>query len=74
MVGDNMYFLGLLTAILFFLLLFLAFYIGSKVGKRPTKTIPIDDVEKQRIEQFNKHFKALFAYDVDTATRRKKVT
>lgn len=73
--GDNMLFIyGLLTAIVLFLLLFLAFSIGQRTTKTPNKVNTIDEQEKQRIERLNKHFKELFAYDVDKALQRKKVT
>jgi len=66
--------LGLCTAIVLFLLLSTAFYLGYRRGLKQHKSIPIDEAEKRKREQFDKHFKALFNYDVETALKRKKVT
>lgn len=69
------FFLGLLSTVVFFILLFLASFIGYKLGKKKTdvKATPVSEEEQRKIEQFNNHFKALFAYDVSTAMKRKKV-
>jgi hypothetical protein len=50
------------------------FYAGYKKGKRTHTSTPIPAEEKKEMERFNKHFKAMFAYDVDKAIQRKKVT
>ena len=34
----------------------------------------MDEEEKRKIKEFDKHFKALFNYDVTKALERKKVT
>lgn len=68
--------LGLLTAVVFFICLFIAFKLGQKQTKPTKKDNPLtEDEQRQRdkIKQFDQHFKSLFAYDVDTAIQRKKV-
>lgn len=65
--------LGLLTAIVLFLLLTISFYLGRRQGLKQHKAIPINDEEKRKREQFDNHFKALFNYDVNKAYARKKV-
>jgi hypothetical protein len=66
------YILGLLTAVVFFVAILFAYYLGART--KQSKPIPVDEEKKQEIEQFNKNFKAMFNYDVDTAVQRKKVT
>jgi cbb3-type cytochrome oxidase subunit 3 len=67
--------LGLLTAVVFFIAVIAVYFVGYKQGKRhQPANKPLPDEEKQKMERFNKHFKELFAYDVDTAIQRKKVT
>jgi hypothetical protein len=66
---------GLLTAVVLFVVVSVSLYIGFKLGKKKSQpTSQIDENEKLKIEKFNKHFKSLFAYDVETALQRKKVT
>lgn len=65
--------LGLLTAIVLFLLLATAFYLGRRQANKQIRTIPIDEEETRRIKAYNDHFKALFSYDVEKAIARKKV-
>jgi hypothetical protein len=65
---------GLLTAVVFFIVLLAVFYVGYKRGRRPRASTPIPAEEKKEMEKYNKHFKAMFAYDVDKAIQRKKVT
>jgi hypothetical protein len=63
---------GLLTAVVFFIALFGSLYVGYRLGKKsPPPKQPIDNEEKLKTEKFNKHFKALFAYDVDKALQKK---
>lgn len=57
----------------FFMCLATAFYMGYRLKPKPPAPTPLDDKEKQRAERFEKHFKDLFSYDVDTALQRKKV-
>ena len=64
---------GLLTAVVFFIALLGAFYTGYKKGKRTPTPTPIQEEDKRKLEQFNKGFKEMFAYDVDKALQRKKV-
>jgi hypothetical protein len=65
---------GLLTAVVFFIVLLLIFYLGYRYGKRTSPPLPVSDEKKREMERFDKHFKALFNYDVSTALQRKKVT
>jgi hypothetical protein len=69
------YFLGLLTGVVFLITLGLVLFIGYRMGqrKKPIAAAPVDEVEQQRIQRFNQHFKELFQYDVDKALERKKV-
>jgi hypothetical protein len=64
---------GLLTAAVFFLCLLFFFYLGTRYAKKPPDK-ELDEEKKREIEQFNKGFKAVFKYDVETALQRKKVT
>jgi hypothetical protein len=69
--------LGVLSAVLFFCCLFLAYWMGTRQTNKPSKTnTPTEDEQRQKeqIKQYNEHFKKLFSYDVDTAIQRKKVT
>jgi hypothetical protein len=75
--GDNMQFIyGLLTSVVFFIALLGFFYMGYKHGRKThvPKFISEEEQRKQeKMQTFDKHFKALFSYDVDTATAKKKV-
>ena len=64
---------GLLTAVVFFLCLAGAYYIGLKQGKKRPAPKPVDEEEKRKREQVTKHFQALFNYDTDIALQKKKV-
>lgn len=64
--------LGALTAVVFFLLLISAYWLGTKRAIK-AQPPPIDEEQKREIERFNRHFKELFNYDVDKARQRKKV-
>jgi hypothetical protein len=70
----NDYFLGLLTAVVFFVALLFFFWLGTRYGKKPQPPPSMEDERRKEIERYNKHFKALFNYDVDKARQRKKVT
>lgn len=76
--GDNMQFLlGLLTAVVFFLCLAAAFYIGHRTKRKSSIPVPLTEEEKERqkeVKRYNQHFKALFSYDTEIALQRKKVT
>jgi predicted RND superfamily exporter protein len=65
---------GLLTAVVFFLVLFSIFYLGYRTGKKNPSSVPVSDERKREMEKFDKHFKNLFNYDVGIAVQRKKVT
>jgi hypothetical protein len=67
------FFYGLLTAVVFFIALLSFFYLGYKQGKKGSAPLPIDNEKQSEIERFNRDFKALFNYDVETALQRKKV-
>jgi hypothetical protein len=64
--------LGLLTAVVFFIALLSTFYLGYKQGKKGTAPIPLNKEKQREIERFDKDFKALFNYDVETALKGKK--
>ena len=63
--------LGLLTAIVLFLLLATAFYLGRRQANKQIRTNPINEEEKRRKERFDNHFRELFNYDISTALKRK---
>lgn len=68
--------LGVFSAALFFCCLFLAYWMGQKRTKQPSKVnTPTEEEQRQKdqIKRYNEHFKKLFAYDVDTALQPKKV-
>jgi Mg2+/citrate symporter len=68
--------LGAFTAMLFFCCLFLAYWMGQKQTKKPSKVNTLTEEEtkqREQIKQHNEHFKKLFSYDVDTALQKKKV-
>jgi hypothetical protein len=68
--------LGLLTAVVFFLCLYTAFWIGQKRAKKPTVTKPLSEEEEERIKEAKRHtahFQKLWTYDTDKALQRKKV-
>jgi hypothetical protein len=67
---------GLLTAVVIFVVLAVVYYVGYKRGKHThtNNPTPIPDEDKKSMQEFNKHFKEMFAYDVDKAIQRKKVT
>lgn len=67
------YLLGLLTGVAFFICVGGTYYIGYTLGarKQPSAIKEVDEEDKQRRERFDKHFKALFSYDVDTAYGKK---
>lgn len=67
--------IGLLTAVVFFICLFVAFHLGKKQTKKSDKPQLTEDEQRQKdlTKQYNEHFKKLFRYDIDTAIQRKKV-
>lgn len=67
------YLLGALMTVVFFILCGGSFYLGYRMKQPKAKPPDMDAEEKRRIERYNKHFKELFSYDVDTALKRKKV-
>ncbi len=66
------YLLGLLTAVVFFIVFFAGRYVGHQSIKRP-KPPDIDEKEKQDAKRFSEDFQKVFNYDVAQATARKKV-
>jgi hypothetical protein len=63
------YFLGLLTAVVFFI----AFYLGTRYNsKKPT--ITADAEEQRKAREHRKAFMSMMNYDVDIAIQKKKVT
>jgi hypothetical protein len=67
------FFLGALTAVVFFLLLLIVYWLGTKrtIKAQPP---PMDHQQKEELKRYNDHFKKLFTYDVEKAIQRKKVT
>jgi Mg2+/citrate symporter len=68
--------LGVFCAALFFCCLFLAYWMGTRQTKKPSKVNTSNEEEqrqKEQIKRYNEHFKALFNYDTQTALQRKKV-
>lgn len=70
--------LGLLAAVVFFVVVLVSFYIGFKFGKKQSpvqqETITESDKEEQRkAEELQKSFVKLMNYDLATALNRKKV-
>jgi hypothetical protein len=66
------YIVGALLMAVFFLLLLSAYWLGTKRTMK-VQPPPIDKEHKQELERYNKHFKALFNYDVEKALQRKLV-
>lgn len=71
----NMFLLGLLTAVVLFVVGGALLYVGYRLGKKnkPIKQ-ELDEVEQHRLKKFNEDFKEMWFYDVDQALQRKKVT
>lgn len=70
------FFLGALSAVLFFCCLFLAYWIGTRQTKKPSKVNTLSEEEqrqKEQIKRYNDHFKSLFTYDVEKALQPKRV-
>lgn len=67
------YIIGSLITVVFFICVGGAYFLGMKQHPK-SKPLEVDEKEKQRIKQYNDHFKALFSYDVDTALKRKRVS
>ncbi|MFE8704129.1 hypothetical protein ACFYKX_26535 [Cytobacillus sp. FJAT-54145] len=68
------FFLGLLTAVVFFVLLLGAVYIGYRLGQRKKKPPNIDDEDKRRAKELHSDFMKLMNYSEDIALQRKRVT
>jgi hypothetical protein len=64
------FFLGLLTAVAFFIVYELGRHEG---GKAKAKQTPVDKEQQKQMEQYNKGFQAVFTYDVAKALQKKKV-
>ncbi|MDF1507629.1 hypothetical protein PZE06_05465 [Robertmurraya sp. DFI.2.37] len=67
------FFLGLLTAVVFFVLLSGAVYIGYRIGKKKPKPQPIDEDEQRKAKQLQQDFIKLMNYNEEIALQRKKV-
>lgn len=63
--------IGLLCGVAFFGAIILAYSAGRRVKTQPVKAT---DEDKRKAEQMQKHFTALFSYDVTTALKGKQVT
>lgn len=66
------YLLGLLTAVVFFIVFFTGIYVGTRFDNKK-KPPDIDEKQQRDIKSFNEDFQKLFNYDVAQATARKKV-
>jgi cystathionine beta-lyase/cystathionine gamma-synthase len=67
---------GVLTTVLFFCCVSVAYRMGKKQAKKISKVNTPSEEEqhqKEQIKRYNDHFKKLFSYDVDKALQRKKV-
>jgi adenine-specific DNA methylase len=72
--GEYMeYLIGALIVVAFFIAVTSGVYLGYRLNLRKSKLPDADENKKREIEQFNKDFKAMFSYDVNTALQRKKV-
>jgi hypothetical protein len=63
---------GLLTAVVFFIVLLSFYYIGYKQGTKRTAKPPNDE-EVQKAKEIRRGFMNMMEYDVDKALQRKKV-
>jgi hypothetical protein len=68
------FFLGLLTAVVFFIGLLAVYHAGYKRGKQTSAPIPLDEEKQRQLEAFDKGFREIFSYDVAKALQKKKVT
>jgi uncharacterized protein YpmS len=71
------YFLGLLTAVVFFIAFLFFFYLGTRYGSKKTTVTADDEVQRKAKSQAEKHredLMNLINYDVEKAMQRKKVT
>jgi amino acid permease len=67
---------GLLTAVVFFIAVYLAYRTGKNQTKKPNKVNALTEEEqrqREQIQRYNEYFKQLFQYDTDKALQRKKV-
>lgn len=72
--GEYMLFLyGLLTAVVFFIVVISALYIGYKLGHKQGKPVEIDEKQIIKAKKIQEDFQKLMNYDVPTALQRKKV-
>lgn len=73
----NSFLLGLLFAVVLFVVIGFTFYLGVKFGKQikktSTKQEEPDKEEMKRLKKLHEGFVSLMNYDVDTALQRKKV-
>lgn len=66
--------LGLLTAIVFFILLSISFYLGYRFNHKREKQPNIDEEEQRLNKQLHKDFLKMMNYSTEVALERKKVT
>lgn len=66
--------LGLLTAIVFFILLSFSFYLGYRFNHKRVKPPNPDEEEQRRARELHNDFMKLMNYNEDIALQRKKVT
>jgi hypothetical protein len=72
--GDYMFLIGLLSGVVFFIVLIGAIYTGYRLGhKQKNKPPDRDEQQKRHAEQLKKDFDSLMSYNVNTALQRKKV-
>ena len=67
------FFLGLLSGVVFFIVLIAGVHIGYRLGNKQTKPREVDETKQNEMNKFNEDFKKIFSYDVATALQRKKV-
>ncbi len=64
---------GLLTAVVFFIVVISALYIGYKLGHKQGKPVEIDEKQIIKAKKIQEDFQKLMNYDVSKALQRKKV-
>jgi hypothetical protein len=73
----NSFILGLLFAVVLFVVIGVVFYLGYRLGNKGKPSIPQqtedEDNEIKRLDELQKGFVKLMNYDVSTALTRKKV-
>ncbi len=67
------FFLGLLTAVVFFICILGAYYVGLRTATHNPKTNTPDDEQTRRMKQIHSDFTKLMNYSEETALQRKQV-